>query len=118
MGKNMDERIRWLIEYLKATGREDQAALLEEYDLEVYQIVITAKCLVCGLLQLATLEDGLGETCTQCGSNCWDYRVELEECESGEEENEVILAKGKECFGMFLPEVERKIRESQKGKGK
>ena len=62
MGKSMDERLRWLIEYLKETGREEQAALLEEYDLEAYQVVITAKCLVCGLLQLATLEDGLDET--------------------------------------------------------
>lgn len=52
MGKSMDERLRWLIEYLKETGREEQAALLRE------------------------------------------------------------------CFGMFLTEVERKIRKSQKGKGK
>ena len=29
MGKSMDERLRWLIEYLKETGREEQAALLE-----------------------------------------------------------------------------------------
>ena len=116
MGKSMDERLRWLIEYLKETGREEQAALLEEYDLEAYQIVITAKCLVCGLLQLATLEDGLDETCTGCGSNCWDYRVELEVCEQQDEE--IVVAKGRECFGMFLPEVERKIRKSQKGKGK
>ena len=116
MGKSIDERIDWLIGYLKNTNRAEQAALLEEEGLEADQITILAKCLVCGLLQLATLEDGLDETCTGCGSNCWDYRVELEECE--QQEDEIVVAKGRECFGMFLPEVEREIRKSQKGKGK
>lgn len=113
MGKSMDERLRWLIEYLKETGREEQAALLEEYDLEAYQVVITAKCLVCGLLQLATLEDGLDETCTQCGSNCWDYQVEWEEGDQEKDQDE-IFAKGKECFGMFLDEVEKEIKKLPK----
>ena len=111
MGKSIDERIDWLIGYLKNTNRAEQAARLE-----ADQITILAKCLVCGLLQLATLEDGLDETCTQCGSNCWDYRVELEECEQQDEES--VAAKGRECFGMFLDEVEQRIRKSQKRKGK
>ena len=78
MGKSMDERLRWLIEYLKETGREEQAVLLEEYDLEAYQVVITAKCLVCGLLQLATLKmvwmkpaQGVGATAGTIG---WSWR--------------------------------------------
>lgn len=116
MGKRIDERIDWLIGYLKNTNRAEQAALLEEEGLEADQITILAKCLVCGLLQLATLEDGLDETCTQCGSNCWDYRVELEECEQQDEES--VAAKGRECFGMFLDEVEQRLRKSQKRKGK
>lgn len=109
----MDEFIKQLMRGLELVSQNSMEEFIREQGYDPDEVTIFATCRICGAVQTAEYDSGVEFVCPVCGSTEFIICFEEEEREEEEDEEEII-AKGRECFGMYLKETEQQYKSIKK----